>query len=160
MYLPYLKRLVDLQSWNLKPKKWQSPPSALNGSFNCSIYWMHWLTKLISNYADCVFMFFTIIHIWQIKLIWAIHCITSANDIFPHYYKIDVGCIGGSLTVYIGWLFWFGVNENWVIPLANLRVCCTICLHFQIVHGSARKVFIFFFYVALALIFYLHFKYA
>lgn len=27
-------------------------------------------------------------------------------------------------------------------------------------HGSARKVFIFFFYVALALIFYLHFKYA
>lgn len=52
-------------------------------------------------------MFFTIIHIWQIKLIMAIHCITAANDIFPNYYKFDVGCIGGSLTacVYIGWLW-------------------------------------------------------
>lgn len=130
MYLPYLKRLVDLQSLNLKPKKWQSPPSALNGSFNCSIYWMHWLTKNISNYADCVFMFFTIIHIWQLKLIRAIHCITSANDIFPHYYKIDVGCIGGSLTVFIsvgcfdsGWMK--TESYPWQILGSAARFVCT-----------------------------------
>lgn len=160
MYLPYLKRLVDLQSLNLKPKKWQSPPSALNGSFNCSIYWMHWLTKLISNYADCVFMFFTIIHIWQIKLIWAIHCITSANDIFPHYYKIDVGCIGGSLIMFIsvdcfdsGWMK--TESYPWQILGSAARFVCTSRLC-TVQQGR----YSFFFYVALALIFYFHFKYA